>query len=470
VGAQAGRPVTPLEELLRSTNSVIEVATALGRACLDEQRLLEDTSSDVRVKESTDYLCARAAATDASAWEPREAGKVPAQLRDQETQTVMRRLAPLDPLGHLAVLRGLCERPLRLFYESFEGQLTLRRGTPIPHATRPVQHLFGARTTPYQMTTTARELLGRTGFDLYREGDSGVTVVIDYSHRERLDAITWPERLPRVGTIHPRLDGERLQYALSGNAVFDVRPAEWSLAETLEHLRAVGDAEVAVLPELCLPSPDALEAALKSEASRCPPLVVAGSAHARVSERGAVLCVNESRAYIDGERVLTHRKIRPLETRQIANQRFDALVREDLSAGPRRITLLSGERTRLSVVICADLNDSAVPRVLEECGVNLLLVPSLTYKTGAFNGAVCQLASKCQALCVVANPILDQLAPEPQPPFLVLASVPRSGANEQSREYSPPPTHSPPPTQTAVLGMLDPNQPLASPAAHRWRL
>src|SRR5207245_2594447 len=143
----------------------------------------------------------------------------------------MKRLAPLDPVGHLAILRGLCEGPLRLFYEGFEGRLTLKRGAPIPHATRPVQELFGARTTPYRQTITARGLLGRTGFALYHESDPTITVVVDFSRRERLDAITWPGRLPRVGTIHPSLHGDRLSYSVSGKAIFDVAPADWSLAD-----------------------------------------------------------------------------------------------------------------------------------------------------------------------------------------------------------------------------------------------
>jgi predicted amidohydrolase len=328
---------------------------------------------------------------------------------------------------------------------------------PIPNATRPVQNLFGDLCTPYQQTITARELLGRTGFDLFHETDPRIRVTIDFSHGAKLDALTWQEgRLPSVGTVHPRLDGRRLDYKLAGDRVFDVRPKEWSLQDTLDQLAAIGDAQIAMLPELCLRSPNALEAALASDPSRYSPIVVAGSAHERIETGGTRSSINESRVYIEGQHVLSHKKIRPLETSHIGNVNLKRLIREDLSPTQDTITLLSGEKTRMAVMICADINDGAIVRVLEECGVNLLLVPSLTYKPGAFNGAACLLASHCQALCVMANPILDRLKGAPQAPFLVLAAVPRSGANEQSREYFHPPA------RTEVLGMLDPNQPLAS--------
>ncbi len=453
--------MTALERVVGAATSLIELARELGWACLNEERHLESSMRNAAVSEAVADLAALVRATDQAAWQEPPPGGFVAILDTPEVHATLHELESLDPASHLGILQGLCAGPLVLFFDEFEGHIELERGVPLPNATRPVQKLFGVHCTPYQPTVTARELLGRTGFDLFRESDPKIRVVIDFSRRDKLDALTWPaERLPHVGTVHPRLDNGRLSYKLTGNKLFDVEPKDWSLQETLDHLKAVKYAEIVLLPELCLPSPDALEQALASDPSLYSPIVVAGSAHERIDENGVLSSINESRVYIEGGPALSHRKIRPLETRQVGNQRFPHMIREDLAPAQDNITLLSGEKTRMAVVICADINTSSIPRALEECGVNLLLVPSLTYKPGAFNGAVCLLASNCQALCVVANPILDPLEGEPQAPFVVLAAVPRSGANEQSQEYFPPPT------QTAARGVLDPNLPLAS--ALQW--
>lgn len=72
---------------------------------------------------------------------------------------------------------------------------------------------------------------------------------------------------------------------------------------------------------------------------------------------------------------------------------------------------------------------------------------------GAFNGTICALASRCQAVAVIVNARLDPpQSPADGNPFLVMAAVPRTG--EQSRVYD----------DSGVakdLGVLDPNQPLA---------
>jgi hypothetical protein len=444
-------------------SSLIELVTELGHACLSDERLLATNMKNPAVSKSVEYLAALVGATNPAAWQQPPAGGFATLLDTQEVHTILSELRSLDPVSHLGILRGLCAGALELFFEGFRGRVRLKKGMPIPHATRPVQKLFGTRCAPYRQTITARELLGRTGYDLFHETDPKLSVTLDLSCSEKLDALTWSaEGLPHVGTVHPRLDGDRLSYSLTGDRVFDVGPKDWSLEETLDHLETVKAAKITLLPELCLPSPHALQEALASDPSRYSPIVVAGSAHDRIDENGTPSSINESRVYIEGEHVLSHKKIRPLETHQIGNHRSVRMVREDLSPTQDEIVLLSGEKTRMAVAICADINDGAIPRVLEECGVNLLLVPSLTYKTGAFNGAACLLASKCQALCVVANPILDQLEGEPQAPFLLLAAVPCSGASEQSQEYFHPPV------QTAVRGVLDPNLPLASVAALRW--
>jgi predicted amidohydrolase len=454
--------VTLLEGVVGAPRSLLELATSLGRACLGDAALLHENLKNPVLHETVEELATLVRARGAQAWlqQPPPGGYV-ALLDTPKVHATLAELQSLDPASHLGILRGLLAPALDRFFDDLRGPITLARGMPIPNATRRVQDLFGKTCTPYQQTITARELLGRTGFDLFHDSDPRIGVTIDFSHSDKLDALTWPKRkLPRVATVHPRLDGKRLDFKVSGDRVFDVKPEPWSLQGTLAQLTAVASAHIAMLPELCLPSAGALAAALASTPSRYSPIVVAGSAHERINAGGKRSSINESRVYIDGQQVLSHKKIRPLETKHLGNDTFEQMLHEDLSPTQDSITLLSGEKTRMAVMICADINDSAIVRVLEECGVNLLLVPSLTYKTGAFNGAVCQLASHCQALCVVANPILDRLKGARRAPFLVLAAVPRAGANEQSQEYFRPRT------RTAARAMLDPNRPLA--AALSW--
>ncbi len=443
------------------SQSLIELATRLGRACLADQGDLEADLENAAVRDGVENLEALVARTDPDAWQRAPRRGYASLLAGAEIQELLAGFKSLGPVAHLALLRGLCRAALDLFFKGFNGRLELTPGMPIPNATRPVQMIFKENTTPYQQSMTARLLLYRTGFDLFTDIDRSIAVAIDYSHRKRLDEIAWTSNgLPRIGAVHSRLDQGRLRYHVSGRRVFDVGPSSWSPQETLRALAAVSRSEIATLPELSLPSPTALERELARNPERYSPMVVAGSAHALLDEHRQQLRVNESRVYIDGAVALTHRKIRPLETHNIGNDRYANLIREDLRPEQNKITLLSGESTRMAVVICSDLIDRGIPRVLEECGLNLLLVPSLTYKTGSFNGVACMLASTCQALCVVVNPVLDRLASQSKAPFTMLAAVPHSGSKEQSHEYFLPRG------QTETFAVLDPNQPLAG--ALRW--
>lgn len=450
-----------LETDFNASRTLLELATRLGCACLKGQSSLEANLEKREVRQGVERLEKLIARIDPETWQrPPRRGYV-SLLGSADIQELLSGFQSLDPVAHFAILRGLCPGALDLFFNRFDGHLDLTCGMPIPNATRPVQSIFHDNATPYQQSMTARLLLYRTGFDLFTEVDPSIMVTIDFSYRKRLDAITWSSSgLPRIGVVHSRLDQGRLRYRVTGHRVFDVGPSSWSLHETSQCLASVKRAQIAILPELSLPSPRALERELARNHKLYSPMVVAGSAHALLNNHGQQLRVNESRVYLDGATVLRHRKIRPLETKSIGNHRYTHLIREDLRPRQNKITLLSGEKTRMAVVICSDLIDRGIPRMLEECGVNLLLVPSLTYKIGSFNGAVCTLASNCQALCVVVNPILDQLDSQDDAPFTTIAAVPHSNPNEQSQGYFLP--HG----QTKTFAVLDPNRPLA--AALQW--
>jgi predicted amidohydrolase len=207
------------------------------------------------------------------------------------------------------------------------------------------------------------------------------------------------------------------------------------------------------MPELSMPSAGALEAALSADPGSYPALVIAGSAHESLSDGTRV---NEARIYLDGVEVARHRKIHPFLA--TAPDGGGKKVREAISRRPGQITLLSGSKTRLGVVICADLDDKRIPGLLLDAGANLVLVPSLTDHPGAFNGAICNLASGCQAVAVIAN---SQLGPKAGERFRVAAAVPRAALGEQSREYGPDPER-----PLAEAAIFDPNADL--PEALEW--
>lgn len=370
-------------------------------------------------------------------------------------------------MEHLAFLRGLCTRPLPDFFERTESAIVLDRGMPVPFATRPVRALLG-HATPYQPTLALSGVLEGLGHGLFEHPATGqIRVVLDFRFRDRIDALTWTAagRLPRIATLHPPLDDDGLEVgAIHDDWFFDVRPRDWDCAAVLERLRAVADAEIAVLPELSLPSPDALEAELERDPASYPPLVVAGSAH--VLDRGddddGEVRANEARVYLDGALAATHRKIHAYATRRLNGVPRARPWVEGITAEPKTITVLCGSHTRLAVVICADLNDEAsrVPGLLEAAGVNLLLVPALTDDVGAFNGAASGIASRCQGVAVIVNG--DRANGSGAAPFLTLAAVPRPAPRDQVRLY-PEAVDEP----RGSLGLFDPNVELCR--AMQWR-
>ncbi|HEU4703363.1 MAG TPA: hypothetical protein VFS37_12850 [Conexibacter sp.] len=429
---------------LASATSTIDLARRLVLACMPERGLLLDMERDLdpAARRHWGFVEDEVAGLDHAAFErPSGAGFLDL-LEHEALARAVDFTRGAYPMGHYAFLRGLCRSHLLRAYERADAPLQLEYGTPFPVASRPVNDQYGHDLTPFHTKLAYGSLLARLGFSVFAyQEDDWPPVLLDYRHRERLDALTWlaERRLPRIGTLHPCLGREHRRASDTSAGVFEVGPAVWDLPATLaqlEQLRAEG-AEVALLPELCLPAPDALEEAIGKAPERYPPLVVAGSAH--VHDRaadGREIRANESRVYLDGALVLAHRKIRPLDASGLGDAAGP--IREDLTSERKPLMLLSGEHTRLGVVICSDLISTAIPRLLEAAGTNLLLVPAMTYREGSFNGAVCGIASDCQGVTVVANADLEPFAQEDgsmEAPFLLMAGVPRPRPQEQSREY-----------------------------------
>jgi predicted amidohydrolase len=439
-----------ISERLEQAESVFELATGLGQSCLGRGKQMLEILADKNADREMTRLERLVGETDLELWEDAVRRNSLDGLASSALIAQAARLRADHPLDFLAILRGLCRRALPQLYVETEGQIALDRGSPVRFAARPVQQIFDAA-TPHQETLQNGHLLEGLGFSLFGQAaGGGIEVTLDFAHRDRIDALGWIEgeqpRLPRIATIHPYGDGA-YTYKDYGDGFFGVGPNLWDEEHVLKLLAKAGtsesSAEIALLAELSLPDPGALEAPLAAEPRSYPPLVIAGSAHATLADGTRV---NEARIYLDGLEVGRHRKIHPFYAKVEGREEK---VREAISRVPARVTLLSGSHTRVAVVICADLDDAQIPALLADAGANLLLVPSFSEEPGAFNGAICNLASRCQGVTVIAN---SQLGSGSERRFRVAAAVPREALGDQSKEYGPDRDR-----PVAEAALLDPN-------------
>lgn len=447
-----------ISERLRQAETVFEFATGLGRTCLERGKEMVEVLAEENAEREKMRLELAVGETDLELWEAAVEKESLEGLAGDDLLALGERLRADHPLDFLAVLRGLCRRALPQLYVETRERIVLDRGSPVRFAGRPVHRIFEVA-TPRQETLQNGQLLEGLGFSLFNHaaGDE-VGVTLDFGPGRRLDELTWIEgeqpRLPRIATLHPYGDGGYTFAELGSEGFFSVRPRAWDPGRVLELLAAAKTrAEIALMPELSMPSADALEAALAADPGAYPPLVIAGSAHETLADGTRV---NESRIYVDGVKVGRHRKIHPFLA--TVPEGGSEKVREAITHTPGEITLLSGERTRLAVAICADLDDKRISALLVEAGANLLLVPSFTDAQGAFNGAICNLASNCQGVAVIAN---SQLGKGAEQRFRVAVAVPRAALGKQSAEYGPDGER-----PLAEAALFDPNLELRE--ALRW--
>jgi hypothetical protein len=439
---------------LEAADSMLDLARLLGAACLDEGGELGWTLLDPQSELELERIELGVAAIPRAIWE--EVVEVPSTLTERvgsELVALIENARIRQPLDFLGVVRGLCRVVLPELYLIADGQIELDRGMPVPFATRPLNDEFAC--TTYQPTLSRGDLLDSLPYSFFPFPAGGqMRVVLDFSHGDRIDQLTWREGegLPRIATLHPEGGGRLKVEEVGGGRFFGVRPAEWDADAVLALLAHAGDAEIAVLPELSLPSPDALEAGLAASPGEYSPIVVAGSAHTRTKAAGgAEIRSNESRLYLDGELVAVARKHHPYATKQVGSDSFDEPQVENLTGEPKTITVLSGRRTRLAVVVCADLLDLDIPKLLVAAGVNLLLVPAMTKEIGSFNTPVCDIPGYCQGVSVMANTRWRSDGK----PFLCMVGVPRPEPGQQSAALDAAGVEPPP-----QIALIDPNKPL----------
>jgi hypothetical protein len=448
---------------LEAADSLLDLARRLGVVCLEEGGELGRMLHDERTKAELERLEAWVAQVSRDTWE--EVVADPPSFEERVGAKLIAALARArtrQPLDFLGILRGLCRKALPEHFLIAEEQVDLDKGMPIPFATRSIYKRFEGDCTPSQTTLNRGSLLDPLPYSLFKfSARDQVRVVLDFCHRDRIDELGWSDEggLPRIATIHPD-GGGALEVKIDGDHFFDVRPERWDPEAVLALLaQAKGEqAEIAVLPELSLPDPGALQKELAGNPESYPPLVVAGSAHHSTSTAaGDKSRSNESRVYLDGKCVAIARKHHPFVTKDLLGTPYPEGISEDLTGEQKTIMVLSGRRTRIAVVICADLDDLQIPQLLVAAGVNLLLVPAMTEKIGSFNSPLCDIAGYCQGIGAIANTRWGKDGK----PFLCMVSVPRENPSQQSVALE---GNGVPPPQLAIF---DPNERL--PEAVRWR-
>lgn len=478
-------------EILRDARDIRGVARRLGRCCLDGALTLDASSRFHRtIRDALELGFANVALDDWLAAERQLSGfEAIVPLSAVAHELAVAETYPL--VGHLAVLRAICKSVLPAVFLSLHGQIQLERGDPIPFPDRPTHTAFPCEQretratplTPSPGTMARGSLLEGTSCRLFG-GPTNVPigVTLDFTARDALDQAAWHANadgsgsFPSIVTCHPYAAFEdELTYSRpSPNRFFGVGPIAWEQQSALEQLETgmtdpdTGEPldpapSIAIFPELSFPAADALADALLEAPEKYPALVVGGSAHATIHGDPAapdgVVKANHLAVYLDGVPLAQHRKIHPFAFTEVSEDGTVERLDEDLIHGERRIVIPCGTATRLGVAICADLNDLEVPGLLTQAGVNLLLVGALTPSSGAFVGAISQLACWCQALCVIVNGTPPGVSDETP---MVLAAVPRSRLDEQLCEYPAPDFG------RRAVGVLNPNsEPLAS--ALTWR-
>lgn len=464
-----------LYDAIGRAGDIRSIARELGRFCLFHRVDLQlPPGHHVSAQRLRTKVAAAIEAADVRALPP-DAHDFGARLVRWLGQHAHAELGLLDGnpgLGAHGVLKGLCRRPLAKWFGATTEQIEVRYGDPIPAVTRLFPDPDGR--TPLVSTLLAGTLLGEEQFVLYHgdppdttEADSrpGLEVVMDFSARALLDEVVWDTkggRFHRLTTIHPHspsaIDPKVIHVDLEEEWWFGVWPQSWdedAIVNALVAARKAG-ATVAVLPEMSLPHPDALEQRILARSAEIPRLIVAGSAHEPFMEvpedlRG-VARSNRSVVYLDGSVLFEHRKIFPFRTRHVGPKPpLAKRLPEGLDNGVNRVVVASGTNARVAVVICSDLHDDGLTSALRSLCVNLLLVPTLTPTPGKFEGEAAVIAGSNQGTVLLANGSAPDAGPPA--PYLVLLAVPREGTGKLTAMWETDEQ------DRRMVAIIDPNRP-----------
>lgn len=460
-----------LYEVISGAGDLRSVARTLGRFCLLRQ-------GDLMVRPGHWPLAQLSRSAVATAVEgvdemavPLDAPDYGARLEAWLRASCHDLLAVLDGYPGFAahgVLRGLCGRPLRRWFELATTQVEVRFGDPIPI----VEHLFGDThdLTPSLEALLRGDVLGEELchlFDVNPPDPMDTTVgprlevILDFEAGSLVDEAIWDDsdekkqKFHCFSTIHPHgaraIDPRRVYVDEANGWWFGVWPDPWNADDVERALVAAKNAgaAVVVLPEMSLPRPDALRRLIERRFPAFPRLIVAGSAHEPRKEfEDAAERSNRTVVYLDGSPLFEHRKVWPFFTDQVGSSPpLDRYLPEGINS-PLRLVVASGSTTRVAVAICSDLHDPDLPRVLRKLCVNVLLVPALTPGAGMFQGVAAGIAGANQGVALLAN---GSVPGADSGVFLVLLAVPREGAGRQVADWVAPDG------LRKVVTLIDPN-------------
>lgn len=286
-----------------------------------------------------------------------------------------------------------------------KGLLRLQPNSPLPVTRPPLRSLLNPlNTRPERLASRIDRLahlrlapasLGLFEVDLdFASGDL-LAPLLD--ERDQVFATCHPNRFFEEFAPPPLPPGARV----AEDRFFWVRPKEAIrqrrvLKHLLDPARAAG-ATVVVLPELCL---DPEECRTLLDHVRSTPsairLFVAGSHHVEIDGRRR----NQALAMLRGRKEpLVHWKCFPYEDRRDAR----APRMEDLYLETPRLTIYFNGDWSMVILICKDFLEPRLRNLLEELGVNLLLLPMMTGVADPFEAFASHLTQTNQAFVIVAN-------------------------------------------------------------------
>lgn len=463
--------ISELIDVLDTKRDLMSVVDALGTYCVNNHEYVRD---DYYALQSPTALSLREMVAEEShqMWDKEgRFQKGPSEeLKDQ-----IRLLDATEALATITVLEGICFGVARVYFANASSVIRIQRGSVVP---LPERWLPTIAETPGPLATHQNMLDEDCNFVLWEQDWA---VELDYRYRERLDLVCTIRRseldkpatssrpatlaysLPKIATVHP-FDGSQMTVSepdFARSRFFRVHPklpdGDFNDAEIGQYVRAnhtlvyealanVQDrASIAVLPEFCLHAPDGIDSLI--EAGRgLPDLIVAGSAHADIENTDRA---NMCHVFLDRRKILVVSKQEAFSIRLPGHAGDQVRLVEDIAPAPRVVRILAGTATRLAVAICSDLNSRDLRNAFAWAGVNVLLSPSWTPRVGAFAGALVDLASTCQCICVVANtPGHLLVRSDHPPPFWAYSVVPREPCRGRDHYHE---------GNVPVIGVLNPS-------------
>lgn len=280
------------------------------------------------------------------------------------------------------------------------GELVLEPGKLHPvHSYDPTPYLQGpANTNPQSLPTASLRAVPH--FRLGDDETASYRVVLDWDARNRLAPLTArrPMKIAaaQVNTSQDELEVEWVSVPDGWKAVRVQGPrdpdAQVATVRTVLRLAAAEQVDVLLLPEYALGVDSRQEVVDElTDLAWRPTLVVGGSARVVVTDAAA-----------RNQGVLWMPQGAPLTLTKAHQARICEHAEDVSTAGAEFRVLISGDWA-VCTLICADALSTTLLRLLEDVGVNLLLVIAMSEKTTSMVGNWSGLVVGAQAFAALAN-------------------------------------------------------------------